>query len=164
MASTGVNVCCAPVFLPDSPIRRPLHPRAARCPNQLIYIRDGILTTLSQVLRWSALAGGLFYGFSHQRAITATQKAEHSKHEYEKKQKLIEQAKAEYAKQKNPAPASSDNGAFLRHYFPARSTDDIGEHITPVRHVLTNDLVITDVNSPQFDLEKFLTKVAKENP
>ncbi|KAJ4163235.1 hypothetical protein LMH87_004976 [Akanthomyces muscarius] len=85
------------------------------------------------VLRWSALAAGLFYGFSHQRTIYATQKADHSKHEYEKKQKLIEQAKAEYAKQKNPAPASADN-------------------------------VVTDVNSPQFDLEKFLVKVAKENP
>ncbi len=67
--------------------------------------------TISQVLRWSALAAGLFYGFSHQRTIYATQKADHSKHEYEKKQKLIEQAKAEYAKQKNPAPASADNGA-----------------------------------------------------
>ncbi|ATY59592.1 ATPase, F0 complex, subunit E [Cordyceps militaris CM01] len=85
------------------------------------------------VLRWSALAGGLFYGFSHQRAITATQKANHSKHEYDQKAKLIEQAKAEYNKQKNPAAASADN-------------------------------VITDVNSPQFDLEKFLIKVSKENP
>ncbi|KAM3513083.1 hypothetical protein MY11210_003285 [Beauveria gryllotalpidicola] len=85
------------------------------------------------VLRWSALAAGLFYGFSHQRTITATQKAAHSKHEYEKKSKLIEQARAEYNKQKNPAPASADN-------------------------------VVADVNSPQFDLEKFLVKVAEENP
>ncbi|KAK3185390.1 F1F0 ATP synthase subunit e, mitochondrial [Lecanicillium sp. MT-2017a] len=61
------------------------------------------------VLRWSALAVGVFYGFSHQRTITATQKAEHNQHEYEKKQKLIDQAKAEYAKKKNPAPASGDD-------------------------------------------------------
>ncbi|CEJ94022.1 Putative ATP synthase subunit E [[Torrubiella] hemipterigena] len=61
------------------------------------------------VLRWSALAVGVFYGFSHQRGITATQRANHEHHEYEKKQKLIDQAKLEYAKQKNPAPASKDD-------------------------------------------------------
>lgn len=62
-----------------------------------------------QVLRWSALAFGVFYGFSHQRTITATQKAQHDKHEWDQKQKLIDQAKAEYAKLKKPAaPASGD--------------------------------------------------------
>ncbi|KAG5929456.1 hypothetical protein E4U42_005819 [Claviceps africana] len=61
------------------------------------------------VLRWSALAFGVFYGFSHQRTITASQRAEHDKHEYESKQKLIEQAKAEYAKKQAPsAPAKND--------------------------------------------------------
>ncbi|POR31990.1 ATP synthase subunit e, mitochondrial [Tolypocladium paradoxum] len=58
------------------------------------------------VLRWSALAVGVFYGFSHQRTITVTQRAEHEKHEYEHKQKLIDQAKAEFAKKKNPQPVS----------------------------------------------------------
>jgi hypothetical protein len=29
---------------------------------------------------------------------------------------------------------------------------------------LTNDIVITDVQNPNFDLEKLLLKVAKENP
>ncbi|KJZ78423.1 hypothetical protein HIM_02461 [Hirsutella minnesotensis 3608] len=61
------------------------------------------------VLRWSALAVGVFYGFSHQRTIRSTQKAEHEKHEYEQKQKLIDQAKAEFAKQKKPQPASGDD-------------------------------------------------------
>ncbi|KOS18705.1 ATP synthase subunit e [Escovopsis weberi] len=83
-----------------------------------------------QVLRWSALALGGLYGFSHQRNITATQKAEQAKHEYEHKQKLIDQAKAEYQKKQNPAAASVDD----------------------------------DVNSPKFDLEKFLQKVSAENP
>ncbi|KHO00104.1 ATPase, F0 complex, subunit E, mitochondrial [Metarhizium album ARSEF 1941] len=87
------------------------------------------------VLRWSALAAGVFYGFSHQRTITATQRAEHAKHEWESKQKLIDQAKAEYAKKNNPAPASS-------------SKDD----------------VVTDVNDPKFDLEKLLLKASKESP
>ncbi|PHH75053.1 hypothetical protein CDD82_4615 [Ophiocordyceps australis] len=64
------------------------------------------------VLRWSALAVGVFYGFSHQRTITAKQKAQHEMHEYQHKQKLIEQAKAEYAKKTNPQPAPSDDGIF----------------------------------------------------
>ncbi|KAK5990571.1 ATP synthase subunit e [Cladobotryum mycophilum] len=85
------------------------------------------------VLRWSALAFGVFYGFTHQRTITATHKAQQEKHDYEHKQKLIEQAKAEYAKKTNPSIASADD-------------------------------VVTDVDSPKFDLEKFLQKVAKENP
>ncbi|KAK1240790.1 hypothetical protein MKX07_006223 [Trichoderma sp. CBMAI-0711] len=85
------------------------------------------------VLRWSALAFGVFYGFSHQRTITATQRAQHAQHEYEQKQKLIEQAKAEYAKKKAPAAASGNDAA-------------------------------TDVNSPEFDLEKYLLKISKENP
>ncbi|KAG8421083.1 F1F0 ATP synthase subunit e, mitochondrial [Metarhizium acridum] len=87
------------------------------------------------VLRWSALAVGVFYGFSHQRTITATQRAEHAKHEWESKQKLIDRAKAEYAKKNNPAPA-------------AASKDD----------------VVTDVNDPKFDLEKLLLKVSQESP
>jgi hypothetical protein len=67
-----------------------------------------------QVFRWSALAFGVFYGFSHQRTITTTQRAQHAQHEYEQKQKLIEQAKAEYAKKKNPSVASSDDGTHNR--------------------------------------------------
>ncbi|KAI0139865.1 ATP synthase E chain-domain-containing protein [Xylariaceae sp. FL1272] len=59
------------------------------------------------VLRYSALALGIFYGFSHQRNITATQKAAASKKDYEHKQHLIDQAKAEYTKSKAPASASA---------------------------------------------------------
>ena len=59
-------------------------------------------------MRWSALGLGIFYGFTHQRAITASQRAEHAQHEYEKKEKLIQQAKAEFAKKKNPT--SGDDG------------------------------------------------------
>ena len=93
-------------------------------------------STAVNVFRWSALAFGVFYGFSHQRAITAGQKAEHDKHEWDHKQKLIDQAKAEYAKQKAPATTST------------AATDDAA----------------LDPNSPKFDLEKLLLKVSKENP
>ncbi|KAF4504986.1 hypothetical protein G6O67_006985 [Ophiocordyceps sinensis] len=84
------------------------------------------------VLRWSVLGVGIFYGFSHQRTIRSTQRAEREKHEYEHKQKLIEQAKSEFAK-KNPKPSSGDD-------------------------------VVTDAQDPRFDLEKYLLKVAQENP
>ena len=63
-----------------------------------------------QVLRWSALAFGVFYGFSHQRTITTTQRAQHAQHEYEQKQKLIDQAKAEYAKKNSPVTAAANDG------------------------------------------------------
>ncbi|KAG5981541.1 hypothetical protein E4U55_002845 [Claviceps digitariae] len=61
------------------------------------------------VLRWSALAFGVFYGFYHQRTITASQRAEHDRHEYESKQKLIDQAKAEFSKRKAAAASSKDD-------------------------------------------------------
>ena len=57
---------------------------------------------MSQVFRWSALVVGVFYGFSHQSSITARDKANHAKHEYENKQKLIDQAKAEYKRKTSP--------------------------------------------------------------
>ena len=60
-----------------------------------------------QVLRYSALTFGVFYGFTHQRSINATQRAAAAQKEYEHKQRLIEQAKAEYAKSKNPSKKSS---------------------------------------------------------
>jgi F-type H+-transporting ATP synthase subunit e len=61
-----------------------------------------------QVLRWSALGLGVFYGFTHQRGITSAQKAEHAQHAYDQKQKLIQQAKAEFAKKNNPTASASD--------------------------------------------------------
>ncbi|KAM0246743.1 hypothetical protein ACHAP5_004514 [Fusarium lateritium] len=94
MASTGVNVR---VILPDSAARPYLNPKRSTIPEYAIF----------RVLRWSALGLGIFYGFTHQRAITASQKAEHAQHKYEKKEKLIQQAKAEFAKKKNPTSGDS---------------------------------------------------------
>jgi F-type H+-transporting ATP synthase subunit e len=62
---------------------------------------------LAQVLRYSALGLGIFYGFYHQRTITASQKAAAAQREYEHKQELINKAKEAYAKSKQPATASS---------------------------------------------------------
>ncbi|KAH9891490.1 ATP synthase subunit E [Xylariomycetidae sp. FL2044] len=63
------------------------------------------------VLRYSALAFGIFYGFTHQRAITSAQKQAAAQKEYEHKQQLIQQAKAEYSRAKNPAPASQSGAS-----------------------------------------------------
>lgn len=116
-------------------------------------------------MRWSALAVGVFYGFSHQRTITATQKAQHDQHEYEKKQKLIDQAKAEYAKKKNPAPAGGDDGMSCCGISSrSRSTIAVRPHTLYTQPANFTFVVITDASHPNFDLEKLLLKVAKENP
>lgn len=66
-----------------------------------------MLTIRPQVLRYSALAFGVFYGFTHQRSITANVNAAAAKREFEHKKHLIEQAKAEFSKKKNPTQANS---------------------------------------------------------
>ncbi|KEZ44181.1 hypothetical protein SAPIO_CDS3108 [Scedosporium apiospermum] len=86
------------------------------------------------VLRYSALALGVFYGFTHQRKITATQKAEADKREYQRKEALINQAKSEYARIKNPPVASAA------------------------------DETIRDPMDPKFDLEAYFQTLMKENP
>jgi len=75
------------------------------------------------VLRYSALCLGVFYGFYHQRSITQTQRAVAAQREYEHKQKLIDQAKAEYAKSKKPASSSAPAPA------KAAESGDLGEYL-----------------------------------
>jgi F-type H+-transporting ATP synthase subunit e len=121
-----------------------------------------------QVLRWSALGLGIFYGFSHQRSINATQKAAHDKHEFEKKQKAIDAAKAEFAK-RHPAPSS---GSKDRMYKPSiRSFLDgmPGLLFPTARAAIETEqwligllAVVTDPSDPKFDLEKLLLKVSED--
>ncbi|RMZ85166.1 hypothetical protein DV738_g225, partial [Chaetothyriales sp. CBS 135597] len=85
------------------------------------------------VLRYSALIFGVFYGFQHQRSITASIKASEEHAEYERKQSLIDQAKKEWAKKTLPPPS--------------KTTSD----------------VISDPNDKNFDLEAYLTKIAAES-
>ena len=120
-----------------------------------------------QVLRWSALAFGVFYGFSHQRTIYATQQAQHDKHEWDSKQKLIDQAKAEYAKQKKPATSSSGDectsdlmGTANAQHMQMERRGGLGRKY----FLLTLETAIYDPNNPKFDLEKLLEKVSAENP
>ncbi|KAJ4382982.1 F1F0 ATP synthase subunit e, mitochondrial [Didymella sp. IMI 355093] len=50
------------------------------------------------VLRWSALATGLFYGAYTQLSISARERAQAEQKAYNHKESLIRQAKAEWAK------------------------------------------------------------------
>ncbi|KAI0899325.1 ATP synthase subunit E [Annulohypoxylon nitens] len=87
------------------------------------------------VLRYSALALGVFYGFTHQRSISAAQRATAAQKEYEHKQQLIEKAKAEYAKSKNPTLQTTEKSALDQ-----------------------------DPADPKFDLEAYFNALAKQNP
>ncbi|KAF2790879.1 hypothetical protein K505DRAFT_281781 [Melanomma pulvis-pyrius CBS 109.77] len=60
------------------------------------------------VLRWSALGFGVFYGIYHQSSISSRDKLARAKHEFEQQQSLIQQAKAEWARSHpSEAPTSS---------------------------------------------------------
>ena len=51
------------------------------------------------VLRWSALGLGVFYGAYHQLSISAANKLKLEQREWDRKESLIRQAKQEWAKQ-----------------------------------------------------------------
>ncbi|EFW22159.1 uncharacterized protein CIMG_10888 [Coccidioides immitis RS] len=84
------------------------------------------------VLRYSALFFGVFYGFYHQSSLNAQAKAAQQDREYHRKEQLIEQAKAEFARRNSPAPKEPETG------------------------------VITDPDDARFDLEAFLKMKAGE--
>jgi F-type H+-transporting ATP synthase subunit e len=65
-----------------------------------------------QVLRYSALLGGLFYGVWHQSTLNAQAKDAEKDREYKHKESLIQQAKAEWLR-KNPPPPKN-TGRMLR--------------------------------------------------
>lgn len=55
-----------------------------------------------QVLRYSALVAGLVYGVYHQSSLNSQAKRNEIEHEYTRKERLIEQAKAEWRKKTQP--------------------------------------------------------------
>ncbi|KAH8781803.1 putative ATP synthase subunit E, mitochondrial [Hyaloscypha finlandica] len=86
------------------------------------------------VLRYSALGAGIFYGMYHQAKLSSAAKLAAINREYEHKQQLIEKAKAEYSKSKSPASAKTESGGIIR-----------------------------DPNDSRFDLEAYLNVVDAEN-
>jgi len=85
------------------------------------------------VLRYSALFAGVFYGLYHQSSLNAQARSAHVAREYDRKASLIDQAKAEWAKRSSP---------------PEQKTESSG--------------IITDPEDKRFDLEAFLMMKAAE--
>ena len=87
-----------------------------------------LICFLSQVLRYSALGAGIFYGLYHQAKLSSAAKLAAINREYEHKQQLIDRAKAEYSKSKLPASAKTESGdsTFLSLESLFSSYDQIG--------------------------------------
>ncbi|KAK8168472.1 ATP synthase E chain-domain-containing protein [Phyllosticta citrichinensis] len=78
------------------------------------------------VLRWSALGLGVFYGIYHQSKISAKDKLDQINQEYAHKEELIKKAKEEYSRRQaafsgkpsglitNPEDPKFDLEAFLK--------------------------------------------------
>jgi F-type H+-transporting ATP synthase subunit e len=72
---------------------------------------------MTQVLRWSALATGLFYGAYTQLSISAREKAQAEQKAYSHKESLIRQAKQEWAKtHPQEQPKASSGGTLQPRY------------------------------------------------
>lgn len=122
-----------------------------------------------QVLRYSALAFGVFYGFSHQRSITASQKAAAAQKEWAHKQHLIEQARAQYAESKNPKASSSEKSP--RMFQPStyqKASSGAWPHpaLGSCEHRnadYSRHTVKQDPMDPKFDLEAYLVALDKQS-
>ncbi|KAK6504125.1 hypothetical protein TWF506_002335 [Arthrobotrys conoides] len=75
-------------------------------------------TPAGNILRWSFLGFGALYGFQHQRTLYKQEAEHHAKQEWDRKEKLIQQAKAEYQKsllppdQRNNVISNPDDPKF----------------------------------------------------
>lgn len=71
-----------------------------------------------QILRWSALGAGVLYGVYHQASLSSSAKLAAINRQYEHKQKLIDEAKAEYTKKNLPPSAKTAGGdSMFIHYL-----------------------------------------------
>ena len=70
----------------------------------------------AQVLRYSALLLGITYGVYHQASLSARSKIAQIDRDYQKKETLISQAKAEYVKKTMPADKKTESGNST--FFP----------------------------------------------
>jgi F-type H+-transporting ATP synthase subunit e len=98
------------------------------------------------VLRWSALGFGVFYGAYHQLSISARNKVNHEKQEWERKESLIRQAKAEWAKT-HPSEQPKSSGM--------QSLKATGKQRLKGRK-LTIELAKADPKDPNADLNTLL--------
>ncbi|MCJ1385956.1 hypothetical protein MMC17_009081 [Xylographa soralifera] len=88
----------------------------------------------ANVLRYSALGSGVFYGFYHQQTLNSHAEQQKLQRKYQTEESLIAKAKAEYTKKNMPSGSKTAGGG-----------------------------VISDPDDPKFDLEAYLTmKMADE--
>lgn len=80
-------------------------------PASHIHAEQLLIWNVLQVLRWSALGVGVFYGAYHQLSLTAADKAKHKQKEWDHKESLIRQAKQEWAR-KHPAEQPKSGGTL----------------------------------------------------
>jgi F-type H+-transporting ATP synthase subunit e len=175
MASTGVNVrSCFTFIFPYALRSTEIYSILSFSP---FYIK---LTELiiPQVLRYSALAAGVFYGLYHQASLTASAKLSAINREYEHKQSLIEKAKAEYSKKNMPAEKKTESGDSTFKLLPSDNTWKLdlllwipsyisfdGRNIILLAFKVNTDyapIVIRDPMDSRFDLEAYLNVVSAE--
>ncbi|XHG02723.1 hypothetical protein AWENTII_006064 [Aspergillus wentii] len=116
------------------------------------------------VLRYSALVTGLVYGVYHQSSLNSQTRRAETDREYARKERLIEQAKAEWKKKTSPQETKSQSSGRMSLQL---SIPSFGCFLQRSRHLarsmLTRKLaVITDPEDSRFDLEAFLNAKAKE--
>jgi len=80
------------------------------------------------VLRYSALGAGIFYGVYHQRSLNSHFKMNDLTRKYQAEESLIAKAKAEYTRKTKPKESATEGGS-----------------------------AISDPDDPKFDLEAYLT-------
>ncbi|KAI8390208.1 ATP synthase E chain-domain-containing protein [Blakeslea trispora] len=90
-------------------------------------------SAVANVGRWSALAFGLFYGYTHNISLQKQAEQKKVENEYHRKELLIEQARIAYAKKQTAQSV------------PAATA------------------VTFDIESPDFDLEKYIEHIEKES-
>jgi len=82
-----------------------------------------------QVLRWSALGFGVFYGAYHQLSLSAADKAKAAQKEWERKERLIQEAKQQWARDHPSQQPRASTGGTSMHSFTHCAT--------PLRHPRT---------------------------
>lgn len=109
-----------------------------------------------QVLRWSALGFGVFYGIYHQSSIKTQERTRRFNQEYQHKEQLITKAKAEFLKKTLPPEKMTAGGDSM---FPAdsRAASRVLAGLAFSNGTDFLIAVITDPNDPKFDLEAYLT-------
>ncbi|GAN04363.1 mitochondrial F0 subunit E [Mucor ambiguus] len=90
-------------------------------------------SAVANVGRWSALAFGLFYGYTHNISLQKQAEQKKVESEYHRKELLIEQARLAYAKKQSGVTEA-----------PAKAVE-------------------FDIEDPKFDLEKYIEQYEKEN-